>query len=253
MTHSDTDQLPEISVISKQIPALAGVTQYQHPQTQLLYAQSGVLAVITQAGRYVVPPKHGIIIPAKMPHEIVAKTDVDITACYFVSEMPNSDELATQVMVANSFLTAMMTECRTLPEPQNWQEKHYSLLLLIYQYLRDLPKLDTFLPYPQDQRLLDITDKLLKHPSLKSDLVSWGKFVKTSARTLTRVFKKETGITYSQWRQRLNVQIAIKHLAQGEQITEIAKLLGYESSSAFIYMFRQQMGISPKQFVQSTL
>ena len=50
-------------------------------------------------------------------------------------------------------------------------------------------------------------------------------------------------------KQSTNVQIAIKHIVLGDSINEIAKMLGYESSSAFIYMFKKQVGVTPNNYL----
>lgn len=235
----------------RNIPAHAGVSLYQHPKTQWLFVKEGVLALVTLSGRHIVPAGHGILVPANIKHELIAKTNVDLIALYF-SESNIEDWLCEpRVIKGSDFFNAMMQEALTLPKSEHMLPRHISLLALIESYLEHLPLLDTYLPYPQHEKLQVIVEKILKHPALKSDLVSWGKFVGLSARTITRRFKQETGLTYSQWRKRLNVQVAIKHLAQGDDIADIAKLLGYESSSAFIFMFRQQIGLSPKQFIKS--
>ena len=103
----------------------------------------------------------------------------------------------------------------------------------------------------KDQRLIAITSRQQKYPALKTDLVGWGKFVHASPRTLTRVFKSETGITYSEWKQIMAIHIAIIELYLGVSITMIAKNLGYESSSAFIYMFRKHMKVTPSNYLAS--
>ncbi|OKY26587.1 AraC family transcriptional regulator [Thalassotalea sp. PP2-459] len=235
------------------IPAQAGVEFYQHPQSQFLYIKSGVLAVITRSGRYFIPACHGFMIPANIRHELLAKTDVALTAVYITDDIFETTIDQPFVAHASTFFKALMNELLTLPSSNKQTLIHHRLIAVFQDYLPQLTKRDMFLPYPQDERLLAIIEKLQKYPSMKSDLLSWGKFVQTSARTLTRNFKKETGLTYSQWRQRLNIQIAIKHLAQKDEIASIAALLGYQSSSSFIYMFRQQIGISPKQFLKTLI
>ncbi|GHG00369.1 helix-turn-helix domain-containing protein [Thalassotalea marina] len=235
----------------RQIPALAGVSLYQHPKTQLLFVLQGVLAVITLSGRYIVPAGHGILIPANVKHELIAKTDAELVGLYFSQTAIEQWLNEPRVLQGSKFFNAMMLESLNLPQPEQMLARHCTLVELIEYYLEQLPVRDTYLPYPQHEKLMVIVERILKHPALKSDLVSWGKFVNLSARTLTRRFKQETGLTYSQWRKRLNVQVAIKHLAQGDDIANIASLLGYDSSSAFIFMFRQQVGLSPKQFLKS--
>jgi len=254
MTTIETNEtIPEgealpISVVHRAIPALAGVNIYQLPLTQYIYVETGVLAVIHANGRYFVPAKHGIIIPAQTEHQLLAKTAVKLSIYQLDAEQAIEFAPSIQVSSVSPFLSALILESKKITQSYLWNSPQGRLFRTIRDSILVAPQLDTFLPYPRDERLTNITNKLMHHPSLKSDLVSWGKFVKASSRTLSRVFKKETGITYSEWRQRLNVQIAIKHLAQGDSISSIAKLLGYESSSAFIYMFKKQMGISPKQF-----
>ncbi|WP_206482870.1 helix-turn-helix transcriptional regulator [Thalassotalea sp. G2M2-11] len=239
-----------IVILHKETPAMTGLSDYQHECDQVIFVQNGVLSVINEHGRYIVPPQQAIFIPANTPLELVAKSDVLLSFLYFepaeATDFPN----ATCVLSISAFVCALLLESHVITNDYSWQGSEGRLLRLIRDYLVKAPTLDTFLPYPSDQRLTNITDKLLKHPSLKSDLNSWGNFVNASSRTLSRIFKKETGITYSTWRQKLNVQIAIKHLAAGDSVSYIANLLGYESSSAFIYMFKKQMGISPNQFLQ---
>jgi AraC-like DNA-binding protein len=50
------------------------------------------------------------------------------------------------------------------------------------------------------------------------------------------------------WRLRLRLFKAIELLCGDAPITDIALDLGYASASAFIYMFRNEMGYSPLQY-----
>ena len=254
MTNIDIQLIPQpISVLHREIPALAGVSQYRHQQIQCIYVHTGVLAVITEQGRFFIPPQQAIIIPADHLHEILAKTAVKLSIFNFNSDQACELSLTPHVIAINRLLNTLIIESESIPANYLWDSTEGRLLRLIRDKISIANTLDTFLPYPKDKRLTAITERLLKHPSLKSDLNFWGKFVNASPRTLSRLFKKETQITYSEWRQRLNVQIAIKHLSLDDNIGSIAKLLGYESSSAFIYMFKKQMGVSPNQFLKSSM
>lgn len=245
----NTEQSQPISVLHREIPAHAGVSNYLSPINQFIYLNSGVLSVIGDHGRYFVPPQQGIFIAANTRHELLAKTAVTITIVSLSDEAIEPPKMAIQVLMVNKFLRSLVEEGQTLNTSVAWNSSDGRLLRLLRDRIITAEQLDIFLPFPTDKRLLSITEKLMKYPALKSDLNSWGKFVDASSRTLSRRFKKETGITYSEWRQRLNIQIAIKHLAMGDSIKSIAKLLGYESSSAFIYMFKKQMGRPPNQFL----
>ena len=74
-----------------------------------------------------------------------------------------------------------------------------------------------------------------------------------SERTLSRLFKKETGMTYSQWKNRLYLMLSFRALLEGTSVTNIAYDLGYESSSSFIYQFKKTLGVTPKVFLKNQL
>jgi AraC-like DNA-binding protein len=68
---------------------------------------------------------------------------------------------------------------------------------------------------------------------------------------LTRLFIKETEMTFRQWRQQARLIEALKLLAKGTSVKEVAFDVGYESVSAFIYMFKKSLGSTPGNFFDS--
>ena len=69
-----------------------------------------------------------------------------------------------------------------------------------------------------------------------------------SARTLSRLFVKETDMTFGAWRQQARLLKALEMLAGGHGVTVAALELGYQSPSAFIAMFRRALGVSPGRY-----
>ncbi len=70
-----------------------------------------------------------------------------------------------------------------------------------------------------------------------------------SRRAFTRLFRKETGLSFSAWRQQACLFAAMPRLAAGEAITTIALDLGYESPAAFTTMFKRLQGVPPRQYL----
>mgnify|MGYP002721722241 FL=1 len=64
-------------------------------------------------------------------------------------------------------------------------------------------------------------------------------------RTLARLFRDETGLSFREWRERVRLLAALPRLERGESVTLIAGELGYESTSAFIELFQRQLHTSP--------
>ncbi len=68
-------------------------------------------------------------------------------------------------------------------------------------------------------------------------------------KTISRLFQRETGMSYQQWRQQWRLMKAVELLASGQRITDVAQALEFASDSAFIYFFRSQTGKTPGQYI----
>jgi len=69
-----------------------------------------------------------------------------------------------------------------------------------------------------------------------------------SSRTLARLFLAETGLTFRQWQQQARLLESLVRLADGQAVTTVAMEVGYDSTSAFIAMFRRVLGTTPKKY-----
>jgi len=70
----------------------------------------------------------------------------------------------------------------------------------------------------------------------------------TSERTLARAFQAGTGIPFGRWRILLRLQAALPALAGGQPVGNVARRVGYESTSAFVAAFRQETGLTPAAY-----
>ncbi|MEH6545612.1 MAG: AraC family transcriptional regulator, partial [Sneathiella sp.] len=105
------------------------------------------------------------------------------------------------------------------------------------------------LPMPTDSRLLRIAEILLSNPANAESLEELAKSSGASERTLARLFKKETGLTFGKWRQQRRLLAGISLLTEGQPVTNVALDLGYESVSAFIAMFKSALGTTPSRYL----
>ncbi|WP_437615592.1 helix-turn-helix domain-containing protein [Erwinia sp. V71] len=67
-------------------------------------------------------------------------------------------------------------------------------------------------------------------------------------RTLTRLFVTLTGMTFGEYKKRIQMEYAITLLQSGLPVTEVALQVGYETPSGFIYAFRHYTGRAPGQY-----
>ena len=92
----------------------------------------------------------------------------------------------------------------------------------------------------------DLCTVLQEHPD--DDAQPWPRWAVeagASERTLARLFVRETGLGFGEWRQRLRLLLSLDALEAGDSVTDVALAHGYESTSAFIAAFRGMFGVTP--------
>jgi transcriptional regulator GlxA family with amidase domain len=104
------------------------------------------------------------------------------------------------------------------------------------------------LPEPRDDRLRAIARILYANPADTTPLSELGRSAGASARTLSRLFHDELGMTFYQWRTQLRVHHALVLLAAGHDTTRVAHACGWSNPSAFIAAFTTLIGTTPGRY-----
>ena len=105
---------------------------------------------------------------------------------------------------------------------------------------------------PADGRARSVAEALLAHPAENRTLTSWGHKVGASGRTLERVFLAETGVPFGRWRTLARLKASLPLLASGRSISQVASVVGYESTSAFVAAFHREVGLTPTAYFRAT-
>lgn len=153
-----------------------------------------------------------------------------------------------QVLAATPLLRALIVELDAIGQRQESADYTARVQQLIVDQLPRLPRQDVHLPWPKDPQLRTLCEALYAQPADPRDLPAWGAALGASARTLSRRFERELGISLRDWRTRLRLIRALEWLGAGRAVTDVALELGYASPSAFSHMFRQAMGCSPSDW-----
>lgn len=249
------DLSKELSKIPRPIVAMAKdfpngylIPFHQHDRSQLLYASSGVMTVTTEKGIWVVPPLRAVWVPALTGHQIGCSGNLSMRTLYIKPEAASKLPAHCCVVSVPPVLRELILHAVTLPplyEPNSPEERVMNVILDLIQTLKIAP-LD--LPIPTDSRLKKISDALTENPGNNRTLEAWGKGVGATSRTLARLFRLETGMSFRQWRQQMRILESLRRLGREEQVTTVALDLGYDSPSAFIAMFRKALGKTPGQY-----
>jgi AraC-like DNA-binding protein len=104
------------------------------------------------------------------------------------------------------------------------------------------------LPSLRDERLKRMEQSLLSKPGDPSTLEQWAAKLDMSTRTLMRLVRRETELTFQTWRDQIRTFVAIPMLTEGRPLVEIADVLGYDTAWAFTAMFKRVTGKVPSQY-----
>ena len=83
------------------------------------------------------------------------------------------------------------------------------------------------------------------NPADTSPLAALGQKVGAGARTLSRLFHDELGMTFYEWRTQLRICHALVLLAEGHDTTRVAHACGWANPSSFIAAFTPIVGTTP--------
>ena len=85
----------------------------------------------------------------------------------------------------------------------------------------------------------------LSEPALSDPVGKLGAAVGLSARSVIRLFPRETSLSFRQWHNQAKLLRAFELFDEGHNVTRVALELGYSSASAFTKMFRRTLGRVP--------
>ena len=154
------------------------------------------------------------------------------------------------MLTVTPLLRELILKIVSLPNRDPVSPADIRLMEVILDQLRGLKPAPLHLPMPQDPRLRAVTDRLVRNPGDNRSLAAWSRVTGASSRTLARLFLKETGMSFGNWRQQLRLLSAISDLALEIPVTAVAYDLGYQSPSAFIAMFKRVLGVPPGRYLR---
>lgn len=245
----DYQRVPSpVAVKPSDYPRGHDIAPHCHERAQLLYAASGLIQVRTPDGEWLVPPLRAVWVPSGTEHSVRMMTAVAMRSLFIdPAATPGAPVHCTVVEITPLMRELIMQAAREPVERLATRRSALLADLLLDEFSR-LPSLPLHLPLPREARLRRVCEAILARPDLTLTLEQWGDRAGASARTLTRLFLAETGMTYGAWLRQARLSAAIARLAQGASVVRVADQLGYRSASAFIAMFRRALGSTPSRY-----
>ncbi len=233
---------------AESLPLQVGTPRHSHPWVQLSYAIQGVLHVHTNAGSFVAPPQRAIWIPAGLEHEVISSPRTELRGLYLDCAVTQWAPTHCRVLSVSPLTRELISRFAELPVEYDEAGADGRLVQVMLDQLRNAEEVRLSLPLPTDPRLQQLCRQLQAHPEDGRSLSDWSGQLGASEKTLSRLFLRDTGLTFRAWRQRLRLLGALSPLEQGARVTDVALGCGYDSTSAFIAAFRQQFECTPGEF-----
>ncbi|AUG55890.1 AraC family transcriptional regulator [Thalassospira marina] len=223
------------------------VPLHVHRKGQLILALRG--AVTCRAGNelWVVPPNCGVWIPGDVPHSARATANACLNYLFVApgaADLPDTCCTLSISPLIREMIDRLARDCCAYPP-----DSHVGRLVrVMLDELACMPRERFNLPISSHPKIKLMADALTLDPADRTTLKDWARHVAMSERSLARLIVLETGLTFGRWRQQLHLVVALRELASGEAVQNVAAALGYESVNAFITMFKKALGSTPAQY-----
>jgi AraC-like DNA-binding protein len=247
------DHIPrDVVVMERQFAAHSRYPAHRHERGQLAYARQGCISVMTRFGHWLVPPGRAVWVPAGIEHEMQMLGPVTMLNTFVSEDAAERVGLAEhcQVCAISPLLHQLLLQAVDLPRVYPTEGRSHHLMNLLLAEISMATVLPLHAPLPMNKDLIYLCKALLAAPTLQMDTDDMAKHMAMSRSTFTRFFRKETGISYMQWRQQACLLAAITRLEGGQSVTTVALDLGYSSPSAFTALFRKTLGMSPQSYIR---
>lgn len=258
---SDPERQIVVRSLALSLPNQFEIATHSHAWPQLVYAVGGVMSVETAKGTWVVPSHRAVWIPPGFEHAVRVTGVVRMRTLYFLPRFVNRF-LRDRVIQDGSFENCAAISVSPLLRELIWETFRVGMLTLdvprhvtLAQMILDQVERTDAAPFevkiPVDIRAQRVAREARANLASARSIAELVRGCGASTRTIERIFLNETGVTFGKWLRRTKALHALERIAAGDSVTAAALAVGYESTSAFIAMFRQCFGTTPGKYFSS--
>jgi AraC-like DNA-binding protein len=251
LQHFETMPQPVVARIER-VNNSHELPMHMHPKGQLIVALHGYVTCEVANKVWMVPTHSAIWIPAQVSHSNRASDDAELCHVFIQpSKLGMPDKTCTLAVTP----LAKELICHFASVDQHYPSYGATsrMAQVLIDVISDLPKQPMNLPLSTHPVLAKLAQQLLTNPDDRRTLSQWASYLAMTERTLARLIKRETGMTFGHWRAQIHAVIAIQKLSTNMPVQRVSEFLGYSSVSAFITMFKNLLGESPKRYIKQRI
>lgn len=221
---------------------------HHHRKGQLILALKGAITCEVAHARWMVPPLHAMWLPGEVAHSNRATPHAQL--CFLFIE-PWSLVMPEQccTLKLSPLVRELILALATRSPAQRREPATQRLVQVLFDELPLQPQMHLQLPVSAHAKIRQMVDSMENNPAERQTLAQWAQIFAMSERNLARLVVKETGLSFRRWRHQMQLILALRLLIAGQPVQQIAQALGYDSTTAFITMFKKGLGETPGRYL----
>jgi AraC-like DNA-binding protein len=221
---------------------------HTHRKGQIILVQRGALSCEVEGGLWIVPPRSAIWIPGDALHAVKG-SGLEGYNGFIAPELAGDLPKACCALSVTPLLRELLIRSAGLPLLYDQAGPTSRMVAVLLDEIAAAEVENLHLPMPADPRLRRLVERMMAQPAERGTIMAWADHVGVSQRTFARLIARETGMSFGRWRQQLSVILAVKWMAGGATIQQVAADLGYESVPSFVTMFGKALGTPPGRYM----
>lgn len=221
-----------------------------------IWASRGVVSVTVNSTIWTVPPQKALWIPPDVAHSVRMAGRGALRQIYLAAPFCHRFRASPCVIHVTPLLRELLRRVSAVGALDRRIRAERRLLDVLLDELvvalddgrSELPMRPVELPMPRDPRARLAADRVWQAPEASHTAAQLARAANASVRTLERLFRSETGLSFGAWRQRARLVHAMRLLADGASVTQAGIAIGYSGTSAFVAAFRRAIGVTPGRY-----
>jgi AraC-like DNA-binding protein/mannose-6-phosphate isomerase-like protein (cupin superfamily) len=246
----DHDVPRAIVAFARNRPGGLKVPPHTHPRAQLLYSARGTVTMFAEEGSWVAPPERAIWVPAGVRHSTRHSAGTELRSVFVRMDAVPGLPTHCAVVQVSPLLRELLLAVMDLPTLYDEDGADGRLVRVLLDRIATLPDEPLHLPIPASRNLRAIAAELAERPGVP--LAKAAREAAMSPRSFARHFQAETGLSFGAWQRQARLLRALELLGAGLGVGDVAFTLGYESTSAFIAMFRRAFSTTPTRYFEAS-
>jgi len=218
--------------------------EHSHPTHELLWHERGASSATIGSRTWTITPSIGLWIPAGRLHWGVMPAGTWYRAAHFGVDAVTPLGEGPVAVVMTPLLRLLLDR---LTEPELSAESRSLTEQMVLDVLAPADH-ELLVQVPSSPLVRPIVDAIVGDPGDPRTLADWAVALGVSTRTITRMFRAETGLSLGRWIAAVRAQHAVMLLGRGADVDDVAERVGYRSASAFGVAFRRVTGTTPGSF-----